>query len=411
MTIDIVCKVVDNYGDIGVAFRLARSLSDRACPPIIRLIVDRLDVFAAIEPELDPTLCIQALRGWTVLAWDPSTQANGSGDKNTLEAYEALYKTNPPRLIIECFACGRPLWLEDMLFAPENTMKRTIINLEYLSAEDYALEFHMMPSLTRSGAVKKHIFMPGFSPGTGGLILDDAFMSLRSAYSNKAASLGANWLSKRIGLLEGLCQQGWIPSDELESMAKRFWVPVFAYERNYERIVEDLASFDRRTQVMALVAAGKSQECFIAAWKRGGEAFPVIRLPFMRQEAWDEVLIASDFLIVRGEDSLSRAALSGRPFLWHAYPQSEAHQLVKVRALLSRLRPYIDMQSFEAIESAFIAFNDRLIDGENVYGDESILPLLENIDSLSLYFEAFSEGLIKNGDLANKLMTFIGDIV
>src|SRR5512145_3134569 len=42
VTIDILCKVVDNYGDIGVAWRLARALSELPDPPALRLVVDDL---------------------------------------------------------------------------------------------------------------------------------------------------------------------------------------------------------------------------------------------------------------------------------------------------------------------------------------------------------------------------------
>ncbi|GAB1457570.1 hypothetical protein MASR2M48_28780 [Spirochaetota bacterium] len=200
MTLDILCKVVDNFGDIGVAFRLSRALSSLAEAPSIRLIVDRLDAFAALEPAINPSLAIQKLHGWTVLSWWPP--------KDFLADYETLYCNDPPRIIIECFACGRPDWLEDMLFSSGDPRIKTIINLEYLSAEDYAEEFHKMPSLTRSRAVKKHLFMPGFTPGTGGFILDEPFMSLRAEYNDASASAVDTRLSRRISLLKTLVNPG-----------------------------------------------------------------------------------------------------------------------------------------------------------------------------------------------------------
>ena len=45
MTIDILCKVVDNYGDIGLVYRLARALSELEAGPSLRLIVDDLHAF------------------------------------------------------------------------------------------------------------------------------------------------------------------------------------------------------------------------------------------------------------------------------------------------------------------------------------------------------------------------------
>jgi len=160
-----------------------------------------------------------------------------------------------------------------------------------------------------------------------------------------------------------------------------------------------------------LLASGKSQQCFLDAWERAGRPFVVEPLPFLRQEDWDELLAACDFLIVRGEDSLSRAALSGTPFLWHAYPQAGAHQLVKVQALLERLRPFFDPAAFEPVAAAFTAFNDRLKDSPSVKGTERILPLLRDEGGLAGGFAAFSAALLANGNLASSLMTFLREIV
>ena len=392
MTLDILCKVVDNYGDIGVAYRLARALSEAPGAPRLRLVVDDLRAFSLLEPAVDPTRAVQSVRGWTLLAW-------AGPDGATAGAYEAAYRGDPAVAVIECFACGRPDWLEDMLFGAAGGRPKTIVNLEYLSAEPYADEFHRMPSLTRSPAVRKHIFMPGFTAATGGLILDGAFMAALRRYGEPSARAGERRdLAARVGL-------------EAAGLEGRYWVVVFGYERDYGPIVADLAEFHRGRPVLVLVASGKSEACFIAAWERAGRPFPVCRLPFLRQETWDEVLCAADFLVVRGEDSMARAALSGNPFLWHAYPQEGAHQMVKVRALLDRMRPSFGPDDFTAVEDAFLAFNDRLADGAEVRGEERILPILMRESSLSTGFRAFSANLMANGDLGFNLMTFLREIV
>ena len=63
-------------------------------------------------------------------------------------------------------------------------------------------------------------------------------------------------------------------------------------------------------------------------------------MDFCNQSEWDNLLLNCSFLFIRGEDSLSRACLSGIPFVWHAYVQSEDYQLVKVKALLEIMRKY-----------------------------------------------------------------------
>jgi uncharacterized repeat protein (TIGR03837 family) len=400
MTLDVLCKVVDNYGDIGVVYRLARALSELDPLLALRIVVDDLRAFSLLEPLVNPDLDVQKVRGWTVVDWKGPAAADAGN-------YVAVYDTATPRIVLECFACGRPKWFEAMMFDDGGGTPRTIVNIEYLSAEPYADEFHLLPSLTRSGSVRKHMFMPGFTPGTGGLILDSAFVAAKARCSDPAGCA-----RERNSLLAG-ADLGLLPVDGLspDTAVGMFWTLVFSYERNYAHIVADLAAYNAKRPVLVMVASGKSEPCFMRAWEGAGRPFHVLRLPFLPQETWDRLLLVSDFLIVRGEDSMARAALSGRPFLWHAYPQAEAHQLVKVKALLERMRPHFDPQDFQAVEDAYIAFNDRLTDGCSVEGNECITPLLKAGTGLIQGFSSFSNDLISNGNLASALMTFIYKIV
>ena len=386
ITIDILCKVVDNYGDIGVVYRLARALSGLDPQPRLRLIVDKLDSFHALAPGIDPGKSIQDFRGWTVVRWEAPEEA------------QRPFRADPPRLVIESFACGRPDWFEGILFDPANLRERLIVNLEYLSAEDYADELHLLPSLTRSPLVKKRIFMPGFTPGTGGLVIDRQFRGLSRRFADPASRSAARQALAR----------GWsLPED----LADRLWVGIFSYERDYSRVVADLAASSGRAPLIALVAAGRSQPCFLAAWEAAGRLFPAVALPFLAQEDWDEVLLACDFAIVRGEESWARAALSGRPFLWQAYPQASTQHLVKVRAFLDRIRPHFAAAAFAPLEALYLAFNERQADGPDVTGKERLLPILEARGALTPGFEAFAEALWAHGDLARHLLTFLGDFV
>ena len=49
---DVFCRVVDNYGDAGVAFRLSRGLA-REHGKRVRLWLDDFTVLAKLRPELD----------------------------------------------------------------------------------------------------------------------------------------------------------------------------------------------------------------------------------------------------------------------------------------------------------------------------------------------------------------------
>lgn len=396
MTIDILCRVVDNFGDIGVVYRLARALSELENPPSLRLVVDNMAAFNALCPEVDSGRAVQTVRGWTILAWSP--------DARVMESYWRCYAEEPARLVIEAFACGRPEWLEAMLFDPADQSVKSIINLEYLTAEAYADEFHRMPSLTRSPLVRKHMFMPGFTAETGGLILDRQFIAALAQAGDHQARRAA-----RAGLID-LLRLAPQP-DPGTAPEQLFWIVVFGYERDYSRIVADIAEFATERPLAVFAANGKSQPCLTAAWTDAGRPFPLWCLPFLEQQTWDALLALADFSIVRGEDSLSRAALAGRPFLWHAYPQEGRHQLVKVRALLERIEPYCDPSAFAPLREAFIAFNDRTADGPTVGGTESILPVLRSAEILRQGLGRWSAELVSHGNLAAHLMTCIDEIV
>ena len=370
--ITLLCKVVDNFGDIGVVWRLARALKECAAAPLdLRIIVDDLSAFASVAPGVDTEKDDQLFSGCRILQWRPGSAA--------LAGITDFFETNPPQVIIECFACGRPEWLETLLFEKGFPETVQIINLEYLTAEPYAEEFHKLMSLTRSSRVKKVNFMPGFTPGTGGLILDGAFMksleeSRRTPVPEKADVL------------------------------------FFSYERDCTPIAAALSKFKNLGKVR--LAPGKGETPFMKAYEASGGTFPVEKLPFLPQPEWDSLLCRCGFLFIRGEDSLSRACLAGKPFVWHAYPQSEDYQLVKVKALLECMRPHFSDELYSIVKNVWLWYNGApAAELDSFNPEKTLLEMLDSIDLLRPCFESFSAFLIKNGNLAVHLMTFIAEIV
>lgn len=158
----ILCKVVDNFGDIGVVYRLARALSDLRPSLELTLVVSNLDSFHKMASQIDPKKQVQDFRyknaTWKILDWNltANTQLPDSDFS----------------IILECFQCGRPDWLENLLFSDDFTRSVQIIQIDYLTAEEYADEFHLLKSGTRKTNIKKIFFMPGFTAQTGGLIIN-----------------------------------------------------------------------------------------------------------------------------------------------------------------------------------------------------------------------------------------------
>ena len=143
---DLFCRVIDNYGDIGVCWRLAADLAGRGQP--VRLWVDDARALAWMAPD--------GAQGVTVRGWPDEATASS---------------TDPGDVVVEAFGCDPPpAFVARMRARPAPPVW---INLEYLSAEDYVERSHGLrsPVLQGPGAgLDKWFFYPGFTPGTGGLI-------------------------------------------------------------------------------------------------------------------------------------------------------------------------------------------------------------------------------------------------
>ena len=365
LDIAILCKVVDNYGDVGFAYRLARALSALDGSVRIRFVIDNLASFALLALGIDSHAAVQQYGNWTVFDW------------NAADACTASFSKAMPKIVLQCFQCPYPEWLEALLFDKKNTAIVQVVNIDYLTAEDYAEDFHCLKSLTRSSRVQKVNFMPGFTSKTGGLILD-----------RKSACVTA------------------------KKNPDEFSVLIFGYDRDYAPVVRALCAFeaekrnsDERVKLCAYATAGQGQTAFIKAYADSSAYFAAERLPFLAQSEWDDLLYTMDVLFIRGEDSLSRACLSGIPFVWQAYPQEDDYQLVKVEALLQRIKVFFPHDDFAIVENAWKSYNasgTAFCDTE-----KALLAFLEASDRIKKYFTAFASTLIANGDFARSLLDYL----
>ena len=350
MHITVLCKVVDNYGDIGVCWRMSRRLKKIAPQNTISLVVDDFKTFSVIASEAKQS---KVLEGVELFDWNNETLCHDIFAANDGERLQ---------IILELFQCGRPDWMEKILF--EEKLERTvqIIMIDYLTAEKYAENFHCLKSLTRSAKVQKVNFMPGFTGATGGLIIDDEWKDL--PVYNKDGPVLVFTYTIGVGLIEN-------------------------------------------TGSLSL-----------------SKGLQLKQLPYMNQPDWDKMMRQCSALIIRGEESMSRACLSGIPFIWQAYPQTEEYHLVKVKALLERMKPHFDKEAFDIVEKAWLfvnldchalrahndASNNPSLRGANAVSDEAIQNFLNARHTLVPYFQSFSQSLQKNGDLCTNLMTFINKI-
>lgn len=293
---DIFCRVIDNYGDIGVCWRLARRLA-QGHGWAVRVWVDDPATLARIEPLAAPSGARP--HGVEIVAWREPVPA----------------APEPADVVIEAFACDPPA---DYLarLGPEQVW----LNVEYLSAEDWVQSHHGLPSPQGGGRVK-HFFFPGFTERTGGLMREPGLPARRDAFQADPAAIA-----------HYLCGLGFAPALAADvAHGRREMVTLFCYaETPAHALFEALAAADI-PRVLALTGGALPG---LAAGAHG--AVTVTRVPFVAQADYDPLLWAAAVNAVRGEDSFVRAQLAARPMLWNIYPQDEDAHGVKLDAWLDR---------------------------------------------------------------------------
>ncbi|MCU9949796.1 elongation factor P maturation arginine rhamnosyltransferase EarP [Pseudomonas sp. PDM13] len=327
MNWDIFCSVVDNYGDIGVTWRLARQLvAEHGLQ--VRLWVDEPAAFARLCPDADAAADCQLRQGVEVRRWATEWQP-----------------VEPADAVIEAFACQLPATYIDAMAARDRAP--LWLNLEYLSAEDWVGSFHGLPS-PQAGGLQKFFFFPGFSEGTGGLLRERGLLERRDTLRSDAAAqadflrtlgvervVGARLIS--LFAYENAALPGWLDVLAAASRPTQLLVPE-------GRVLGDVA---RWLGVDSLAVGAKGL--------RGNLSVQV--LPFMPQDDYDRLLWCCDFNAVRGEDSFVRAQWAGRPLLWHIYQQEEDVHLEKLEAFLALYVAGLDDAPAQALLAAWRAWN------------------------------------------------------
>ncbi|MDR5793545.1 elongation factor P maturation arginine rhamnosyltransferase EarP [Caballeronia sp. LZ008] len=325
---DIFCAVVDNFGDIGVCWRLARQLHAEHGWRV-RLFVDDLTVFHALCPDVDATLPRQEAMGIAIEHWREPAHA---GD--TLAIAD---------VVIEAFACELPhAYIAAMA---RRDPKPVWINLEYLSGEDWVADFHMRPSPHPRYPLDKSFFFPGLGKGTGGVLKERDLDARRERFEANA------WWRERVGIER--------PGGE------HTVVSLFAYEN--PAVDALLAQWrDGDAPVVLLVPEGRISGAvarffdvpnFIAGTTARAGALEAHALGFVEQTRFDELLWAADINFVRGEDSFVRAQWAMKPFVWHIYPQADDAHLPKLDAALAHYTRTLDPSAREAAARFWHAWN------------------------------------------------------
>jgi uncharacterized repeat protein (TIGR03837 family) len=165
---DVFCRVIDNYGDAGVCWRLARELAAEHALDVT-LWIDRPATLARFAPSIDPTLAAQRDAGVTVRRLDDDASPPEVAD-----------------VVVEGFGCGLPPPYVDAMAA--RVPPPLWINLEYLSAEPWVDSVHGIASPHPRLPLPRYFWFPGFTSHTGGLIREKGLLEARDAFRQADAS-------------------------------------------------------------------------------------------------------------------------------------------------------------------------------------------------------------------------------
>ncbi len=318
---DVFCRVIDNFGDIGVCWRLAVDLGQRGHR--VRLWVDDAQALTWMAPQVQ----------WREVP--EQDMAIGSGQpgvevrhwRDAQRTLADLPHLDAGDVVIEAFGCDPPeAFVERMQARAARGQPAQWVNLEYLSAEDYVERSHGLHSPVWSGVgtgLSKRFFYPGFTPATGGLLREPGLIALRQGQTEPEAQRQA--LLARWGIHAR-------PQERL--------VLVFCYAgAPVEALLDRLDSGD--TPVRVLLTPGHAT-VLAQAWQarqgtnEGTTQVTLQPLPALPQAEFDQLLWCCDLNLVRGEDSAVRALWAGRPHIWQIYEQDDGVHAHKLDAFMHR---------------------------------------------------------------------------
>ncbi|OYV36461.1 MAG: hypothetical protein B7Z83_06075 [Thiomonas sp. 20-64-5] len=364
---DLFCHVVDNLGDIGVTWRLARQLVAEHQQQV-RLFLDDFKSFSHICPQVQLRAAEQTIAGVQIVPWARQLQST------------------PADVVIEMFGCR----LSDAFIAQiGKALRRPVwLNLEHLSAEALVDLHHLKPS-PQIGGVQKYFYYPGFTDKTGGLLREANLIAQRDNWQMQPTA-------KRIAMRTlGLPP----PPDHALTLL------LFSYTRQrLEGWLHAMASSERPVAlwvcpgpVMSAINSWLDMELQTGQITSRG-SLSVYALPYVAQERFDELLWAADVCIVRGEDSFVRAQWAAKPLVWHIYPQEDSAHDRKLDAFLDRYLADADTELRDTVIHFWTAWN-RGLDLAPAW-----LEYVDSLQALQRHALKWSRALQTQTDLTSQIV-------
>lgn len=335
-----------------MTWRLAHQLANEF-NVATRLFVDDLASLAKLVPDLDSRQRAQKLSLVDVHRW-PDEDATLIPAGCVIEAFQCALPTGYVHAMAQLNPA--PVWL----------------NLDYLSAESWVAEHHLLPSPHPQLSLTKFFFFPGFETSTGGLLREhDLFLRRNSASQRRNP-------------------------DELH-------VLIFAYQNRALPALIAAMQSSASTTILTLPEGKLTDQYLPSNANRAAGDLKIITQPFVPQTEFDELLWANDICVVRGEDSFVRAQWAAKPFVWHIYPQSDGAHWNKLTAFLDRYCVGLSSDCEAAVRELWRAWNAEDVGAiQSAWGG-----FLAHRTALDAHAWDWAEQLAKQTDLATNLVTFV----
>lgn len=345
---DIFCSVIDNYGDIGVCWRLARQLTHEQNQQV-RLWVDNLNSFQKLCHLINPQLTEQTIADVEIRYWSNQWQS-----------------VEPADIVIEAFACNIPTAYQQAM----QTANKAILwlNLEYLTYEKWSIDFHVLPSL-QSNNLNKYFFFTGLEE-TGGIIRERNLLEQAEYFQNNP-----NHQQQFLNQL-GVIKQ---PDHYLillfsyANHALSEWLDTLQNgNKQYHLLIPQTPLLNNLADYLNI-----DSSLLVAGYQYHKGSLTIQIIPFVNQQDFDKLLWCTDYNLIRGEDSFVRAQYAGKPMLWHIYPQQDNAHLTKLLAFLDYYLTDLSDNEKQATIDWWLAWNKQQNLADNWLNYQQYLPKLQ----------------------------------
>lgn len=357
--VDIHCNVVDNYGDAGIALRLARNYSEAFPLAKVRVFIDDLMILSMLDSSINPDLQHQQILCISFIDIHK----------------EDMTIISPSPLVISLLQTSLPEGYSQKALVES----QLLLIIEGTSAEKWVSEIHATKSFS-GGTALKIFYMPGFSDVSGGLLFGKEPKSRINEFLNPF---------------------------ELCSFPKVLTGVLFNYGDDLEVMIDCLNKFDR--DIYLFVCGEKSQKVVKKIVLDKGR-LKLLYPKFYNQTDFDDLLKSTDFNFIRGEDSLIQSINAQSPLLWQLYSQSDNAHVVKLNAFLDTLEPYFSQDSLFGNYKELMYYYNGTSKLNRLEIEDIIYSFMNNLDKIRTIFQKLRKDILVKGNLTERLIRFIEQI-